>query len=136
LESHPDSALLDDDEVDPVPSECTSLHPSVSSTTYGSLSSLARGAIPIEMLDDSASRHAADLFAEQQQSMLQREPTDKEREPLLVKTVSTEEGVVQRVIVGQSTLPQTVFNSVNVLIGVGLLSLPLGLMYSGWQAAP
>jgi len=35
-------------------------------------------------------------------------------------------------VVGQSTLPQTVFNSVNVLIGVGILSLPLGMKYSGW----
>lgn len=57
---------------------------------------------------------------------------DKEREPLLVKAVRTEEGKVEVMIVGQSTLPQTVFNSVNVLIGIGLLSLPLGLRYSGW----
>lgn len=35
-------------------------------------------------------------------------------------------------IVGQSTQPQTVFNSVNVLIGIGLFALPLGLKYSGW----
>lgn len=35
-------------------------------------------------------------------------------------------------IVGQSTKPQTIFNSVNVLIGIGLFALPLGLKYSGW----
>jgi vesicular inhibitory amino acid transporter len=35
-------------------------------------------------------------------------------------------------VVGQSTLPQTIFNSVNVLIGVGLLALPLALKMSGW----
>ena len=35
-------------------------------------------------------------------------------------------------MVGQSTLPQTIFNSVNVLIGVGLLALPLAMQYSGW----
>jgi vesicular inhibitory amino acid transporter len=57
---------------------------------------------------------------------------DKEREPLLVQAVTTESGRVEHVIVGQSTLPQTVFNSVNVLIGIGLLSLPLGIRYSGW----
>lgn len=56
----------------------------------------------------------------------------KEREPLLVKTVENEQGKMVPVIVGQSTLPQTVFNSVNVLIGVGILSLPLGMKYSGW----
>lgn len=33
---------------------------------------------------------------------------------------------------GQSTLPQTIFNSSNVLIGVGMLSLPLGVRYAGW----
>lgn len=37
------------------------------------------------------------------------------------------------VVVGHSTLPQTVFNSVNTLIGVGMLSLPLALKYSGWM---
>lgn len=36
------------------------------------------------------------------------------------------------VIPGQSTLPQTMFNSSNVLIGVGILSLPLGIRYAGW----
>ena len=57
---------------------------------------------------------------------------DKEQEPLLVKVVEREDGELVRIIIGRSTLPQTVFNSVNVLIGVGLLSLPLGLRYSGW----
>ena len=33
---------------------------------------------------------------------------------------------------GQSTLSQTIFNSTNVLIGSGLLSLPLGVYYAGW----
>ena len=36
------------------------------------------------------------------------------------------------VLAGQSTAPQTIFNSVNVLIGVGLLALPVGLMKAGW----
>ena len=57
---------------------------------------------------------------------------DKEEEPLLVKVVEREDGKLVRVLVGQSTLPQTVFNSVNILIGIGILSLPLGLRYSGW----
>lgn len=56
----------------------------------------------------------------------------KEQEPLLVKVVEREDGKLVRVVLGQSTLPQTVFNSVNVLIGVGILSLPLGIKHSGW----
>jgi vesicular inhibitory amino acid transporter len=88
-------------------------------TMYGSLSRVNRSSI----------RHAARLFEEQQLQGV-TEP-DKEREPLIVKTVE-ENGVAFNVVVGQSTLPQTVFNSVNVLIGVGLLSLPLAIHYSGW----
>ena len=58
--------------------------------------------------------------------------TDQEAEPLIAKDVETEEGETTTVIIGRSTVPQTVFNSVNTLIGVGMLSLPLGLKYSGW----
>ncbi|KAK9359230.1 transmembrane amino acid transporter protein-domain-containing protein [Lipomyces starkeyi] len=36
------------------------------------------------------------------------------------------------VVPGRSTAPQTVFNSVNILIGIGLLSLPLAFSYAGW----
>lgn len=79
-------------------------------------------------LNDGSMRDAASMLQQQ------RGLTDnmKEREPLLVQRVEREDGRVVAIIVGQSTLPQTVFNSVNVLIGVGLLSLPLGLKYSGW----
>lgn len=89
-------------------------------TMYGSLAS---------RVNDTAMRHAGRLFHEQQISGAQ--PPDKEREPLLVKAVE-EDGVTYNVVVGQSTVPQTIFNSVNVLIGVGLLSLPLAIHYSGW----
>lgn len=88
---------------------------------YGSLSS---------RVNDSSMRHAGRLFQEQQLQGTQ--VPDKERETLLVKRVEREDGKIIDIVVGQSTLPQTVFNSVNVLIGVGLLSLPLGLKYSGW----
>ena len=60
------------------------------------------------------------------------EGSSKEQEPLLVNVVEREDGKLVRIVLGQSTLPQTVFNSVNVLIGVGILSLPLGLRHSGW----
>lgn len=36
------------------------------------------------------------------------------------------------VITGNSTGPQTVFNSVNTLMGIGMLSLPFGFKIAGW----
>ncbi|OCL09573.1 hypothetical protein AOQ84DRAFT_404096 [Glonium stellatum] len=89
-------------------------------TTYGSLSAHA---------NESSMRHAGRLFTDQQLKGL-TEP-EQGREPLIVKQIE-EDGQIINVVVGQSTLPQTIFNSVNVLIGVGLLSLPLALRYSGW----
>ena len=35
-------------------------------------------------------------------------------------------------ITGNSTAAQTIFNSINTLIGIGILSLPLGFKMSGW----
>ncbi|KAF2091118.1 hypothetical protein K490DRAFT_33759 [Saccharata proteae CBS 121410] len=104
-----------------------SIEPSLSSqfggsygTQYGSLSS---------RVNESSMRHAGRLFQEQQ--LKGTTAPDSEREPLLVKQVEAD-GHIINVVVGQSTLPQTIFNSVNVLIGVGLLSLPLAFKYSGW----
>ena len=88
---------------------------------YGSISSRT---------NESPMRHAGKLFREQQNTG-SLDP-DKEEQPLLVKVVEQKDGKKIQVVVGQSTLPQTVFNSINVLIGVGLLSLPLGLKQSGW----
>ena len=88
---------------------------------YGSLSS---------RINESSIRYAGRLYQEQQLQGTQA--PDKERETLLIKRVEREDGKVIDVVVGQSTLPQTIFNSFNVLVGVGLLSLPLGLKYSGW----
>ncbi|KAI0883402.1 transmembrane amino acid transporter protein-domain-containing protein [Annulohypoxylon maeteangense] len=73
--------------------------------------------------------HAADLWRQQQESGAN--VPDGERQPILVKEVEQEGRIVLQVS-GQSTLPQTVVNSTNVLIGVGLLSLPMGLKYAGW----
>lgn len=89
-------------------------------TSYGTLHST---------LSESSMIHAGNLWR-QQQAELSR-VTEGEREPLLVKEVE-QDGKVILVVDGQSTLPQTVFNSTNVLIGVGLLSLPLGVKYAGW----
>ena len=99
--------------------------PHLFATSYGSVSgSLASN------LNESSRRHAARLFEEQQLTGVQ-EP-DKEREPLLVQKVVREDGKTVNVVVGQSTVYQTVFNEINVLIGIGLLSLPLGIRYAGW----
>lgn len=122
-----ESAFSDDDDTDQVPSEYTNLHHT--GPNYGAFSSFG---MPAERLNDSVTRHATDLYIEQQEAMKDPANADKEREPLLIKIIEDPEGQLKQIIVGQSTLPQTVFNSVNVLIGVGLLSLPLGLKYSGW----
>ncbi|TKA76075.1 hypothetical protein B0A49_03004, partial [Cryomyces minteri] len=90
-------------------------------TTYSSLAT---------RINESSMRHAGRLFRQQQVEGIT--VPDKEREPLLVKQVEEPDGKIISVVVGQSTLPQTVFNSVNVLIGVGLLALPLAFRYSGW----
>lgn len=68
----------------------------------------------------------------QQRDEARAQMKDDEREPLLVAKVHRDDGTEAEVIVGQSTLPQTIFNSSNTLIGVGLLSLPLGIRYAGW----
>lgn len=89
-------------------------------TTYGSLPARAT---------EVSMRHAGRLLTEEQLKGV-AEP-EQEREPLIVKQIE-EGGQIINVVIGKSTLPQTIFNSVNVLIGVGLLSLPLALKYSGW----
>lgn len=91
--------------------------------SYGSIRSSTR-------LNESSVRHAAQLFREQRAGSVSAE--DKETAPLLVKQVQREDGTKVQMVIGRSTMPQTVFNSVNVLIGVGLLSLPLAVKYAGW----
>ena len=46
--------------------------------------------------------------------------------------IEDKDGNVVTVLEGQSTAPQTIFNSINVLIGVGLLALPVGILKAGW----
>lgn len=91
-------------------------------TSYGTISSRA---------SDETQRHAPQLHREQSTHV---DGGDREnaRDQLLIKQVQREDGIRQNVIVGQSTVPQTIFNSVNVLIGVGLLSLPLAMKQAGW----
>ncbi|KAL2134234.1 hypothetical protein VTI74DRAFT_739 [Chaetomium olivicolor] len=72
---------------------------------------------------------AAALWREQQEAG--GNVPDGELPPILVKEIE-QDGKIVLTVEGQSTLPQTVFNSTNVLIGVGLLSLPMGIKYAGW----
>lgn len=46
--------------------------------------------------------------------------------------IEDKDGNIVTVLEGQSTAPQTIFNSINILIGVGLLALPVGIMKAGW----
>ncbi|KAF8427415.1 transmembrane amino acid transporter protein-domain-containing protein [Tirmania nivea] len=141
IDHHYDSGVDDIDESDNIDehSHMVSQGLGPGGINYGSLGSIRSiresigGTVvtrlnDVSRLNDGSMRHAASMF--QQQQGLTEEM--KEREPLLVRRVEREDGKVVAVIVGQSTMPQTVFNSVNVLIGIGLLSLPLGLKYSGW----
>jgi solute carrier family 32 (vesicular inhibitory amino acid transporter) len=89
--------------------------------TYGSLSAHTV---------DSGREMAARLFLDQQATGTQ--PPDKDMEPMLLRRVEEEGGHVSLEAIGQSTVYQTILNSTNVLIGVGLLSLPLGIKYAGW----
>ncbi|BCR83816.1 putative transporter [Aspergillus chevalieri] len=90
-------------------------------TSYGTISS---------RVSDATRRHAIQFHREQQAQAAT--PDDNERDQLLVKQVQHEDGIRENLVVGQSTVPQTIFNSVNVLIGVGLLSLPLAMKQAGW----
>jgi vesicular inhibitory amino acid transporter len=89
--------------------------------SYGTISS---------RVSESARRHAIQFHREHQ--ALADAPIDSDAEPLLVKQVQHEDGTRENIVIGQSTVPQTIFNSVNVLIGVGLLSLPLAMKQAGW----
>ncbi|KAF3173798.1 hypothetical protein TWF106_000404 [Orbilia oligospora] len=76
--------------------------------------------------------HAGHLFISRQGSLASR----METEPLLVRkeSITDVDGKTHtvNVAVGQSTIYQTIFNSINTLVGIGLLSLPLGFRLSGW----
>lgn len=87
-------------------------------TSYGTIQSI---------MSESSMAHAGQLWRQQQA----RRADGREQEPLMVKEVE-QDGKMVLVVAGQSTLPQTIFNSTNVLIGVGLLSLPMGIKYAGW----
>ncbi|KAI0405330.1 transmembrane amino acid transporter [Xylaria palmicola] len=91
--------------------------------SYGTIGDLESEASHASM------REAAELWRQQHESGAN--VPDGERPPILVREIE-QDGKIVLAVSGQSTLPQTVVNSTNVLIGVGLLSLPMGLKYAGW----
>lgn len=58
--------------------------------------------------------------------------TATDNEYITLRRVEGKDGEVVTILAGKSTGPQTIFNSVNILIGIGLLALPLGLKNAGW----
>lgn len=89
------------------------------------------GFAPLRMAVSGGSLHRIEELARQRDEN-RAQMKDDEREPLLITKVRRDDGTEAEVIVGQSTLPQTIFNSSNTLVGVGILSLPLGIKYAGW----
>ncbi|BFZ55305.1 hypothetical protein PYCC9005_002345 [Savitreella phatthalungensis] len=76
-------------------------------------------------------------------SRLTTNRTDAEGKPLLARAPSqslrprqSRYSIVSRLtgsgLLEGSTVYQTTFNSVNILMGIGILSLPLGMAYAGW----
>ncbi|KAI1816181.1 transmembrane amino acid transporter [Poronia punctata] len=97
--------------------------------SYGSVRSYGT-IVDLEAERSHASmEEAAELWRQQQESGAN--VPDGERPPILVKEVE-QDGKIVLAVSGQSTLPQTIVNSTNVLIGIGILSLPMGLKYAGW----
>ncbi|KAI9762352.1 MAG: hypothetical protein M4579_000502 [Chaenotheca gracillima] len=91
------------------------------STSYGTISS---------RISDPTMRHTDLPWGPHHPA--EDEEEDKEQEPLLIKQVEREDGRISNVVVGQSTMPQTILNCGNTLIGVGILSLPLAVRHAGW----
>ncbi|KAI1757793.1 transmembrane amino acid transporter [Xylaria castorea] len=97
--------------------------------SYGSVRSYGTVGDLESEASHASMREAAELWRQQYESGAN--VPDGERPPIIVKEVE-QDGKIVLAVSGQSTLPQTVVNSTNVLIGVGLLSLPMGLKYAGW----
>jgi len=59
-------------------------------------------------------------------------PEADEETRLLLEGRTSARGSVSSYHSGNSTAPQTLFNAVNTLMGVGMLSLPFGMKLAGW----
>ena len=100
--------------------------PSIMGTSYGSISS---------KLTPAARQRATVLIQEQEEASRRVRDDPEELKDEVLRQVEREirpDGEVIERAVGESTVPMTIFNYTNVLIGVGILALPLGMRYSGW----
>ena len=96
--------------------------------SYGSISS---------RLTPAAQRRASILIQDQRDANIRAMEAEGEeyKDELTQRQTETEvrpDGEVIERVCGESTVPMTIFNSTNVLIGVGILALPLAIRYSGW----
>jgi vesicular inhibitory amino acid transporter len=55
-----------------------------------------------------------------------------EEDSIIVRQIETDNGVKFTMIAPQSTLPQTIFNCINALIGIGLLALSRAMVHAGF----
>jgi solute carrier family 32 (vesicular inhibitory amino acid transporter) len=113
----------------PVPdSYRSSLRDSILAQSYGSIS---------QRLTPLAQRRASILIEQRREASLRalEDDSDSEYKPPVEQHIEQEvrpDGEIIERICGESTVPMTIFNSTNVLIGVGILALPLGIKHSGW----
>lgn len=123
--------LSDTTQTDGVKAQFVHLAPT--SSYGGSMMGASYGTISSK-ITPIARRRASILVQEQYEANLRarEDEPDKEEEPPHLETTTTKDGEVIVRRIGESTLPMTVFNSINVLIGIGLLALPLGLRDAGW----
>lgn len=77
-------------------------------------------------------QQATKVFIDRAADNVEGPEKDQDTAPLLIHQVEQPDGKISIEVIGQSTIYQTILNSTNVLIGVGILSLPLGIRYAGW----
>jgi solute carrier family 32 (vesicular inhibitory amino acid transporter) len=145
-----DSAVQDEptpDHLEP-PSERSALLPMASRQTLKShVGSVTRTSISANEFGTSyssisnritpAARKRASILITEQEEASRRakehpENYAEEQRHIEIEQEVLPDGEVISRIVGESTVPMTIFNQTNVLIGIGVLALPLGIRYSGW----